>query len=297
MDPNANGHPVEEGHPDTRPFLTIPYWSSPVSGGSAWDNGSDRPLPGSVISYLCDSIHAGPYTPGDPLDVVVDVRNSGGGSGASVVTVVVYWADPTVGFAKPNFFAAASVAVPSTRAAPGATSTTVMRATIPASAPPHVCLLAMVSHPQDPAGKAAAPVSDRHWAQRNLIAVAASAGAPALIPFVVANPFARAGQFTLLFGPADERHLRGVAEATGTEPSQLDAILRLLNEEGAEVAEGGSRVRASLELGALERRAFQVLVELQVEMTAGHSAAYELTLLDETGERMVGSLGLVLTGR
>jgi hypothetical protein len=294
MSPNGNEHPIEEGHPDIRPFLTIPYWSSPVSGGSGWDKGVDRPLPSSVISYLCDAIHASPYTPGDPLEVVVDVRNSGGGSSASVAIIVVYWADPTVGFAKPTFFAASSVAVPPTRSAPGATST-VMRATIPASAPPHICLLVMASHPQDPAGKAADPVGDRHWAQRNLVAVAAAPGAPALIPFVVANPFAQAGGFTLLVAPADERHLRSVADAVGSEPTQLDATIRLLDEEGGEVTDSGSRVRASLELGALERRAFQVLVELAGEVVAGRAAPYELTLLDETGERIVGSLGLVLT--
>lgn len=295
MSPNGNGHPIEEGHPDIRPFLTIPYWSSPVSGGSAWDTGVDRPLPGSVVSYLCDAVHTSPYTPGDPLEVVVDVRNSGGGSSASVATVVVYWADPTVGFAKPTFFAATSVAVPPTRSAPGATSTQVMRATISASAPPHICLLVMVSHPQDPAGKAADPVGDRHWAQRNLVAVAAAPGAPALIPFLVANPFAQAGGFTLLVAPADERHLRGVADAMGSEPTQLDVTIRLLDEGGGEVTDPGSLVRAILELGALERRAFQVLLEPAGEVGAGRAAVYELTLLDETGERIVGSLGLVLT--
>ena len=296
MSPQGNDHPIEEGHPDTRPFLTMPYWSTPVAGGSPWDAGVDRPLPGSVISYLCDAIHASPYTPGDPLEVVVDIRNSGGGSSASVATVVVYWADPTVGFAKPTFFAASSVAVPPSRSAPSVTSTAVMRATIPATAPPHICLLVMASHPQDPAGKVADAVGDRHWAQRNLVAVTVAPGAPALIQFVVANPFAEAGGFALLVGPADERHLRGVADAIGREPTQLDATVRLLDEQGAPLTDPGNQVRTGLELGALERRAFQILVDVAGEVPAGRAAAYEVTLLDQNDDRIAGSLGLVLTG-
>ena len=184
----------------------------------------DRPLPGSVISYLCDAIHASPYTPGDPLEVVVDIRNSGGGSSASVATVVVYWADPTVGFAKPTFFAASSVAVPPSRSAPSVTSTAVMRATIPATAPPHICLLVMASHPQDPAGKVADPVGDRHWAQRNLVAVTVAPGAPALIPFAGREPVRRGWRLRASRGPGRRApsSWRGPCDWAGADAARRD---------------------------------------------------------------------------
>ena len=294
MSPNGQQHPDGEGQPDVRPFLTIPYWSNPVAGGSAWDTGTDRPLPGSVISYLCDSIHAGPYTPGQPLDVSVDVRNSGGGSATSIATVVVYWADPTVGFATPTFFAATTVAVPPTRTAPAVTTTRTMTATIPASAPAHICLLVAVSHPQDRAGVACDPVGDRHWAQRNLVAVVAAVGAPALLPIVIANPFARAGDFSVVAGPADERHLIELARAVGKEATFIDATLRLLDENGAQVGESGGIARAGLALEGLEQRRFSILVDVPGGIPPGRMAPFAITLIDPVGERPVGSLGVVI---
>jgi len=141
------------------------------------------------VSYLCESIHTGPYKPGEKLDVTVDVRNSGGGNNAAIATVVVYWAVPSVGFAKPTFFAATVVAVPPSRNASGSVLTRTMTATIPSTAPDHICLVVAVSHPQDKAGLACDPVRDRHWAQRNLVAVTTAVGAPVIVPFLAAKPF------------------------------------------------------------------------------------------------------------
>jgi hypothetical protein len=295
MSPNGELPPVEEGHPDTRPYLTIPYWSNAVAGGSTWDTGLDRPLPGSVISYLCDSIHTSAFAPGQPLEVVVDVRNSGGGSSSAVATVVVYWADPSAGFAKPKFFAASSVPVPPTRSSPGVTQTPMMRATIPATAPAHICLLVRVSHPQDPAGTAADPVGDRHWAQRNLVAATVAPGAPGLLSFVIANPLTTAGGFMLLAGPADERHLAGVARAVDREATQLDATLLLLDEGGADISDRGVSVGVSLELAGLEQRRLQLLIDVASAVSQGRVAVVEIRLLDAGGDRLVGSLGIALT--
>lgn len=282
----------DERLPDTRPYLCIPYWAS----GGSWDTGQQRPLSTTVVSYLCPSIHAGPYTPGAPLDVTVEVRNSGGGNAASIVTVVVYWADPTVGFAKPNFFAASSVAVLPTRTSAGSTSTPTMTTTIAAGAPTHICLVVAVSHAQDPAGKVCDPAGDRHWAQRNLQAAVVARGAPALMPFNVANPFAREGDFALEVGPADERDARLVAEELGTEAADVAFTVRLLDADGAEVSGGERQAHASISLGPREQRAFQLLAEIDGELAPGQSVPLEASLLDRSAERVVGSLGLVLLG-
>lgn len=287
-------HDEREGQGDTRPYLCIPYWTAPLGGGT-WDTGNVRPLPGAVVSYLCDAIHAGPYTPGQPLDVTVDVRNSGGGNAAAVVTVVMYWADPTAGFAKPKFFSACAVAVPPTRTTPGSTPTPRMTAMIPATAPAHVCLLVAVSHPQDGAGTVCDPVGDRHWAQRNIQAAAVAPGAPALMPFTAGNPFAREGEFVLQVAPADRRRAVLVARELGAEAGDAPANLRLLDAGGAELGEAGREVRVSVGLGPREERAFQMLAEVGGDLPRGQTIVLEAILFDRSGERVTGSLGLVLT--
>src|SRR5262249_38228589 len=154
---------------DTRPFLSIPYWEAPRFAGDAVDIGTVRPLPGGTISWDCQAIHASPYTPGTVLNVRVDVRNSGPGNATAIPTVIVYWSDPTVGFAHPLFLGATTVAAPPMRDRfqPGFVTTAVISGTIPAGAPDHICLLAVVTHGLDKAGSVPDPINDRHWAQRN----------------------------------------------------------------------------------------------------------------------------------
>jgi hypothetical protein len=162
---------------DIRPYLCIPYWEAPRVPGDPVDIGVLRPLPSGppplgVVSWECPGIHAGPFSPGANLDVTVDVRNSGGGSATAIVTLVVYWAIPTVGFSKPTVFGATTVAVPPMRdpSVPGFVSAS-FSGVIPASAPDHICLLAVATHALDAAGTVVDPVNDRHWAQHNLLAV------------------------------------------------------------------------------------------------------------------------------
>lgn len=282
---------------DTRPYLCIPYWTPPLTTGGKWDTGAARPLPAAVVSYACQSIHPGPYTPGQPLDVIVDVRNSGNGNATAIATVVIYWADPTVGFAKPNFFAAGTIAVSPSRTAPSVASTAKLTAVIPATAPAHVCLLACVSHSQDRAGTVCDPIHDRHWAQRNLQAVAAAPGAPTIVPVIAANPLNEPGDFRFSIGPVDERRIVGVAQASGTRPSGIRARLRLLDEAGAAVTDEGARIETSVTLEPLGQKSFQLLVELDADIPMGQGAAIEALLSRPGGQAeddVIGSLGLVL---
>jgi hypothetical protein len=290
---NAPSEPEPPG--DTRPFLCIPYWTTPLGSGEAWDNGQERPLPGGVLSYACDAIHAGPYTPGMPLDVSVDVRNSGGGNSPAIATVVVYWADPTVGFAKPNFFAASTVQVPTTRNAPSSATTPKMRSVIPDTAPDHICLLVSVSNPQDRAGTVCDAINDRHWAQHNLMAVHVGVDAPVVFPLTIANPFAEGRTLELVVGPIDERRASAVAGKFETEASGMAARLRLLNADGAPVSKPGPQAQISVQLGPLEPRRFQVRIEIDSDLPRGQSAAVEAQLVDpDRDRRPVGSLCVVL---
>jgi hypothetical protein len=284
-----------EGPPDTRPYFCIPYWTKPLAPGGHWDSGQQRPLPSSVVYYLCESIQASAYSPGDELHVTVAVRNSGGGNSASIATVVVYWADPTAGFAKLNFFGAATVAVMPDVLTPATAMTPTMTATIPADAPQHICLLAIVSHPQDKAGAAYDPVGDRHWAQRNLVAVAAAQGAPALVPFNLANPFPHDAELTLRVAPADRRRAATVAGALGLETADLRPTLRLLDEKGAEIGEPGEHVEQRFALEGRSQLGLQVLVDMDEDISPGTTGTVEALVLDSNQEgRVVGALGIAL---
>lgn len=295
MPPDGQQEPHPDEPPDTRPYLCIPYWTPPITDGGRWDDGQRRGLPAQVVSWACESIHPGPYVPGQPLDVVVDVRNSGGGNGAAVATVVVYWADPTVGFAKPTFFAAGSVAAPPNRTGPEVVSTNTLTAVIPASAPAHVCLLAVVSHSQDRAGKAADPINDRHWAQRNLVAVSAVPGAPVITPFSAANPSREESTMQLRAGQVEAIRAFAAAQAVGTTPADVGVSVRLLDEHGAALTGSAPIVATDLQLGGLERRDFQLLVEVDNDIAPGTSAGIEILLITHDGEgATVGSLGIAV---
>jgi hypothetical protein len=96
-------------------------------------------------------------------------------------------------------------------AARGQDTTHSLTATIPASAPSHICLLAKVWHALDMplttmiAGKAvevADPVHDRHWAQHNL--VAAPSAASASVRFLATNPTEKETVCELVIQPIEQ---------------------------------------------------------------------------------------------
>jgi hypothetical protein len=247
-----------------------------------------------VVSWLCESIHAGVFVPGEQLDVSVDVRNSGGGNAAPVVTVVVYWADPTVGFAHPNFFAATNMVVPPSRDVPGGVQTATISAVIPATAPEHICLLAMVSHPQDPAGVVCDPIQDRHWAQRNLVAAQLAKGAPIILPLTVANPRADKSEFLLTVAPPAPALTGRVAAEVAAVPSQLRPSVRLLDEKGKALSDAGEFAQIRVALDGLARRPLQLLVEMDKDLEIGTAASLEVSIVDFKDKARVGSWGAVL---
>lgn len=300
---SANPGPVPDNNQpgDTRPYLCIPYWEGPRFPGDAVDIGQLRPLPPGIVSWECPGIHATPYMPGEELEVTVDVRNSGNGSATAVATVVVYWASPTVGFTKPTLFGVAAVAAPTMRdpLEPGVASVT-LRALIPATAPEHICLLASVTHSFDPAPPLIDPVGDRHWAQRNLVAVSASVS-PIIVPFLAANPLDVEGLFDLKARLLGRRELELLALRLKAEPGELALRMRLVDALGNALGNAATGAAGEpvtrLVLCAGRQRRFSLVLEFAQSMPASQLVAVELSLT-QSGDppRAVGSLGIVIHG-
>lgn len=239
-----------------------------------------------------------PFKPGSTLQVSVDVRNSGPGNATAIATVVVYWAVPTVGFAHPTFFGATTVAVPPLRDPfqPGFSTTPIMSADIPATAPDHICLLVLVTHSLDQANTVADPVNDRHWAQRNLIAASANSGKPLNFDFVVANPFATEEQLEMLVhvlrGPA----LELVAFRMKAEPSEVWPHFQLADEHSKPVTDWTTQASISLALGSYQERKYSLALELD-KLPPHQVAAVEAVLyVPKEKQTPVGSLGIVVSG-
>jgi hypothetical protein len=263
---------------DSRPFLAIPYWTP-------GDTGVNRPVPNTVTWYLCGGIRTSTYQPGEVLEVAVDVINTGGSNAPSLAQVTVWWSDPTLGFViKPqNLIGFRQIAV----APRGGTATTALMAwQVPASAPNHICLLARVSHPLDPAPPVPDPVNDRHWAQRNLSVVKTSAGAPALIPFVIANPLPDGAGFQIRITPVVNATL--LAEADGVTGEAFTDFVAVISVDGVS---GEGEVNFGVDLEQGEERPFTVEIAVP-ELPDGTFAAFEISQSQD--ERVIGGLGVVL---
>lgn len=275
---------------DLRPYLCIPYWTAPLTPGGDPDTGEERPLPGNVTSWFCPAIHASPYRPGQQLDVQVEVRNSGAGSASAVVTVLVYWADAATGFSHPTLFGSDSVAV---QPRGGTAITDTISRIIPSTASDHICLLCVATHSLDKAGKTANPVGDRHWAQRNLAAVGAAPGTPAIVPFIAANPFDHEAGFQLSAQMLEFDLLDGLARQLGGSATDTGVHVRLLDERGVLIGEGPS-AQIDLVLDAGGQRLFNVSVEPLDELGERELTAAEAVLFSNELEHPAGSLGIVL---
>lgn len=282
--------PDDERRHDSRPHFVLPYWLAVP--GVPGDDGNTRPLPGNVVFYLCPSIHASPYAPGEDLTVTVDVANYGGANTPSQAQVTVWWADPTTGFVidPQNLIGYRTVAVDGRG---GLATTQEMKKRIPPTAPPHICLLARVSHQYDRAGTIADPVGDRHWAQRNLSAVAAQPGVPVVFPFMAGNPLEEEVEFLVSTQFFDERHLGAIASAIGAEPTGVDALIAITDSEALR-PDGQQEFRLSLQ-GREQRRLFFHIM-LQSELAPGQFAGFQLAQLDLRRERLTGGIGVVLKG-
>lgn len=282
----------EEFPNDSRPHFVIPYWDSPGPGVSG-DNGNIRPLPGNIVSYLCGGIKASAYQPGERLDVSVEVHNHGGANTLQQAQVTVWWADPATGFVLSPDRLIGFQMVPVSGRGGKATSPT-MSKEIPVSAPPHICLLARVSHQFDRAGNIADPVNDRHWAQRNLAAMQAQPGVPVKLVFNAGNPFKNDATFLLIARPSGEESLRRLGEELHAEPVFFEGLLAIGENEDLQLEAGVRTIRVDLQAG--EQRNIHIGLRLVGDHGRGRFTAVELIQTLDDGEGVLGSLGVVLRG-
>jgi hypothetical protein len=275
----------EEGRHDSRPFFVIPYWP-PVLPAEQGDTGQQRPLPATATWYLCKGIHASPYQPGEDLEVTVDVRNFGGSNAPSLAQVTVWWSDPATGFVvdPSRLIGFKLVAVPPRG---GQATTAPMVTTIPPSAPNHICLIARVTHQYDRAGAQVDPMSDRHWAQRNLAVVTTTQGVPAMLEFIAANPFADGAEFDLQVSPLED-----ASGLVGEIEGSLLNRVALFNVDGEHEFEGAGSFSASL--GPGEQRPIRLSIQVD-GVDENHFAAFTVRQL--YGDAPVGGLGTVVTAR
>jgi len=86
-----------------------------------------------------------------------------------------------------------------------------------------------------------------------------------------------------------------LANALGTEPSDVRPRMRLLDSDGSAITSEGERIQSSVGLGPLEERPFQLMIEVDANIPDGRSAALEVGLFDRGQKRgLVGSLGVAL---
>jgi hypothetical protein len=284
--------PEEEKQHDSRPYFVIPYWSSSGPGDSG-DNGDTRPLPGNIISYLCPSIQTSPFSPGERLDVKVEVANFGGSNVPSQAQVTVWWADPTTGFvvSPDKLIGFQMFAVPPRG---GRATSPIMSKEIPASAPSHICLLTRVSHQFDRAGSIIDPVNDRHWAQRNLAAVVAQPGLPIKFIFTAGNPLKMDARFLLVVNPVSEERLWLIANELRMKPIDFEGLVELEDTDTGEFMEGGKPLEINLVAG--EQRKINLHIHSLVEIGKGQFMAVDIVQINEETKNVIGGLGITIRG-
>jgi len=282
-------------HPD-RPenvttWLVIPYFD-----GDVGRKGGERPLPaGKGASWLCPAFRVDgvpgntAFERGQPFQLELEVANWGAGTLPAVALVRLWWSDPTMSFAKATPIGQTSVVVPPD-VKPRRTG--VFTVTVPVGASPHVCLLAQVSAPIDGAGAVPDPVDDRHWAQLNLVEVAAATAQTGTFPVLMGNPFDEPMRARVATAPLTSGTAERLAAARGRDVrADRDVEVRLVGEDGGE----GSLT----ELGPHEVRAVQVTLAPEGGHAAGEPPyGFELvqTLFTDRDERPrhTGTLGVLV---
>jgi hypothetical protein len=285
----------------SNPWIVIPYFLG--------DSGQSRPLNTlfpPIVTWLCPSISVegvnyttvpGSYLPDEPLAITVNVDNRG--VPTALVTVDVYWADPSTGFVKPTLIASKLFPVVG-RSVKGPTKSpkiiwTPDRIKIPA----HFCLLVhATASPLEPfpGSSIPDPVGDRHWAQYNLQA-ATSVATSLTSVFWAGNPELESAAFTITAHPVSEESLKTIAQIVKAEPVAIkDEQIALHRVNKDQSLQELKQTSVTLELGQGERQPLVVSAQ-SLELSPHQFTAVEVIQTRIDGERnnfITGSLGIVV---
>jgi hypothetical protein len=280
------------------PYLFVPTYPPPLGFGD--DSGANRPVPNGVVYYLCPGIQVlNAFQPGSPLTVKVVIANWQGGSSASIAFAAVWWSPAFSGTIIPDPDKLIGVRTVPLPPHGGQATTSSVTVTIPADAPPHICLVAKVWHPLDlppttliggQPVEVADPVNDRHWAQHNLIAV--QAAGPQKFQFLATNVLEADAQFILVVRPLNQEGWSVVARTEQGIPVQVRARLRLAGAAGDPEVSGDNTVRQQITLKGSEHRIMTLAIELLEPLHPGTFAPFEILQLK--GDTPIGGIALVL---
>lgn len=290
--------------PPLTPFLLTPY--------TATDDGT-RPLPSSIPSWICPSIHLNgvPYTgvsltAGVQVNLSVVVKNRGALS--AVVTVRLYYADPTTVFTplSTNLIGQKVYLV----GAGATTQSPVMPWTPPGTIPSHICLLAEATCSPDPSIGTFDVVNDRHYGQQNVNILVVQNSQKTSFEFFAGNPGREAAEFSVRAHPVEAEALRQLEKLYNAEAIELNPKALALR-----VVEPGQRQRVrqeiSLKLKPQERRLCQLMMDVPPDLGSHQFFAVELEqLADEDSEQTaakqdkeryespkIGSIGVIAFGK
>jgi hypothetical protein len=273
----GNGNP-----PGT--YLVIPYYSG--------DSGS-RPLPSSYPFWMCNSIliNGSPYggqqlVPGQTVELSLNAINYG--TLTAPALCLFFWANPTTNFtnASVNLIGSASLSLPRALL----TTTTPIPWTIPQGTPAHICLLAEVTAPADPASGTYDAATDRHFGQQNVHLTTASPGGQIRVGFLMGNGKVTASRFRLevthvLVNRSALHHI--VAKA---------AVLGKAEEINLKIRSDArwSPQSPHVELAAGELLDVELNARVPRDAMAGSTIILQIAQYPENGHHPVGGLGVVV---
>jgi len=289
----STGNPLvptdPKGSPTPTPYVLIPY--------SATDIGV-RPLPNSTVLWMCHSIHVNglpytgvPFEPGETVNLSVIVKNAG--AVGTLAEVQLYSNKPGTVFSKSslNLIGQSLLYVP----ALSQQETPSLPWVITSALPIHVCLLAVVSCPLDPAPAIAIPLHDRHFGQQN-VKVKTANSLLSHFSFHVANAGSESAHFHVRARPVSDEALRQLNEFYKAEGVSLksESIALAVAEPGRA---GRSRQELRLELKPEEKRLCQVFVDVPPNLGADQFFAVEIEqAAEKTDTGRAATLGFIVFG-
>jgi hypothetical protein len=206
--------------------VLIPYFTN--------DDG-ERPLPSTAVAWLCTFIlvNGVPFkgerlVRGDTLTLAVRIANRGRKPLHNVLTRV-WWANPSVGMSRSQLVLIAEKPLGRALVGPAVTTGLTTPWLIGSEVPEHVCLIAQVSHDQDPAPDAVTPGAERHFAQQNLQLRTAAPGGQLQVAFQALILAGNLGQTLLQAQPTQPATLQVLNPIIQAQALPLRTDVRLTN--------------------------------------------------------------------